>query len=417
MGLGKTLQVISFLSYLRYERGITGPHLIVVPLSVMSAWMTEFRRWSPGFRVVRYHGPLAERRRLQNDDAAFGNFDVILTTYEMILGDEDFFRYRVIWNYVIIDEAQRIKNEKTLQAQALASIQRFNCILLSGTPTQNNTHEIWALLHFLLPRVFTSSEPFDRCFNLITNSVDQSQLLKLHTLLRPLMLRRVKAEIQQKLPKKTETKIFVGLSELQREWYKKLVSKDMGLLIGQSDKDANASAAAASSSNGDAAASASPSTSAQGNEWRRLMSLMMQLRKVTNHPYLISADAEPNWEQIRRQEAEEDAQRTKAGEPTSPRESIETRAGRTLIQSSGKMVVLDKLLTKLKAEGSHRVLIFSLFTRVLDLLEDVCASKGWKFLRLDGSTNRVRRSVDIGRFNAPNSKFFIYLISTRAGGL
>lgn len=108
VGLGKTLQVISFLSYLKYERGISGPHLIVVPLSVMSAWMTEFKRWSPGFRVVRYHGPLAERRRLQQDDASFGKFDVILTSYEMVVGDEEFFRYKFIWQYVIVDEAHRI---------------------------------------------------------------------------------------------------------------------------------------------------------------------------------------------------------------------------------------------------------------------------------------------------------------------
>ena len=402
MGLGKTLQVISFLSYLKYERGISGPHLVVVPLSVMSAWMAEFKRWSPGFKVVRYHGPMAERRRLQNDDASFGNFDVILTSYEMVVGDEDFFRYKFIWQYVIVDEAHRIKNEKTLQAQALAAIQRFNCILLSGTPTQNNTHEIWALLHFLLPKVFVTSEPFDRCFNLITNSIDQDQLFKIHTLLKPLMLRRVKSEIQQKLPKKTETKIFVGLTDLQKEWYKKLVSRDMQLLLKTGGET------------GAAAAAAPVSASAAGSEWRRLMSLMMQLRKVTNHPYLISSEAEPQWDVIRQREATEDAARIKAGQKPEvrPGGSIEQRAGQALIGASGKMVVLDKLLTKLKRDG-HRVLMFSLFTRVLDLLEDYNQFKGYPYLRLDGSTNRVRRGVDIRRFNDPNSKFFIYLISTR----
>ncbi len=142
----------------------------------------------------------------------------------------------------------------------------------------------------------------------------------------------------------------------------------------------------------------------------------MQLRKVTNHPYLISAEAEPRWDLIRKQEAEEDAALARAGKKVPPRTSIEQRAGEALVAASGKMVVLDKLLTKLKAQG-HRVLLFSLFTRVLDLLEDFFAWKGYKSLRLDGSTNRVRRGVDIRRFNDPNSKFFVYLISTRAGGL
>jgi SNF2 family DNA or RNA helicase len=146
------------------------------------------------------------------------------------------------------------------------------------------------------------------------------------------------------------------------------------------------------------------------------MSLMMQLRKVTNHPYLVSSEAEPQWEAIRRAEAEEDAGLVRKGLKPIARPSIEQRAGEALVASSGKLVVLDKLLTKLKAQG-HRVLLFSLFTRVLDLLEDYFSWKGMRYLRLDGSTNRVRRGVDIRRFNAPNSPFFIYLISTRAGGL
>ena len=350
----------------------------------------------------------------------------------MVVGDEDYFRYKFIWHYLITDEGHRIKNEKTLQAQALSSIPRYNAILLSGTPTQNNTHEIWALLHFLLPKVFTTSEPFDRCFNLTTNSIDQEQLMKIHTLLKPLMLRRVKSEMLQKLPKKTETKIFVGLTQLQKEWYRKLVSKDMNLLLSQSASGstapstasdvamvASSTAAQAHNNNNtaDQQQQAVSSSYAHSNDWRKLLNLMMNLRKICNHPYLISGEAEPRWDLIRSDELAEDNQRKRAGKKPLARESIETRAGKALIQASGKMMVLDKLLTKLKSEGGHRVLLFSLFTRVLDLLEDFFAFKGWSYLRLDGSTNRVRRSVDIRRFNDPNSRFFVYLISTRAGGL
>jgi SWI/SNF-related matrix-associated actin-dependent regulator of chromatin subfamily A member 5 len=195
--------------------------------------------------------------------------------------------------------------------------------------------------------------------------------------------------------------VYVGLTPLQREWYKKLVTRDMNLLM---------------RSSGSGGSIAAVEDKGQGSDWRKLLNLMMLLRKLTNHPFLISAEAEPQWERIRAEEAAEDARLRREGKPLPPRKSIEQRAGEALIESSGKMAVLDKLLTKLLKAG-HRVLIFSLFTRVLDLLEDYMSFKGWKYLRLDGSTNRVRRNVDIRRFNDTNSRFFAYLISTRAGGL
>ena len=207
------------------------------------------------------------------------------------------------------------------------------------------------------------------------------------------MLRRMKQAIEEKLPPKVETKIYVGLTDLQREWYKRLVSRDLSLLL--------------KGGSGGATATATASAASQGSEWRRLMSLMMQLRKLCNHPYLVALESEPPWDELRAKEAAEDAARLKAGLKPEVRAggSIEKRAGDYLINASGKMIVLDKLLTKLK-QGGHRVLLFSLFTRVLDLLEDFFNFRGWAYLRLDGSTNRVRRGVDIRRFNDPNSKFF-----------
>jgi SNF2 family DNA or RNA helicase len=161
----------------------------------------------------------------------------------------------------------------------------------------------------------------------------------------------------------------------------------------------------------------SPYSPAFGHSSSRIDFHVLRCLASQNHPYLVSGEAEPQWYEIRKQEAQADALLVKSGKKPLKRESIEVRANKALVQSSGKMVVLDKLLSKLKNDGgNHKVLIFTLFTRVLDLLEDYLAGKGWLYLRLDGSTNRVRRSVDIRRFNDPNSRFFVYLISTRAGG-
>eukprot|EP00656_Telonema_subtile_P022279 TRINITY_DN2338_c1_g1_i1.p2 TRINITY_DN2338_c1_g1~~TRINITY_DN2338_c1_g1_i1.p2 ORF type:complete len:186 (+),score=53.15 TRINITY_DN2338_c1_g1_i1:159-716(+) len=181
------------------------------------------------------------------------------------------------------------------------------------------------------------------------------------------MIRRVKADVEKTLPPKLETKILCGLTEYQRFWYKRLLLKDSSLL---QKLDAEASAE-----------NAVPS----GTDWKKLQSLMMQLRKCANHPYLF------------------------------PDADMQDDPGQ-LVESSGKMQMLDRLLKKLHA-NNHRVVLFSQFTSMLDLVEEYCKLRGWKYCRLDGSVNRVQRTVDISCFNAPGSKLFIYLMSTRAGGL
>mmetsp|Transcript_24530 Transcript_24530/g.40353 ORF Transcript_24530/g.40353 Transcript_24530/m.40353 type:complete len:1073 (-) Transcript_24530:180-3398(-) len=374
MGLGKTLQVISFLGYLKHARKMNGPHLIVGPLSILSSWMNEIKRWCPTLRAVRFHGPKVEQQRMIKEVMMGGNFDVCVTTFEMILSAEHFFKTRFTWRYMIIDESHRIKNEKTLAADVLRRITYYGVFLLTGTPMQNNLHELWSLLNFMYPDLFSSSTPFDEAFKLGTNShvIDAEKLSQVQDLLKPLMLRRLKTHVESSMPPKTETKVLVPLSEYQRFWYTRLLAKDCGVLeqVEKAAEDYN-----------------SNDERDLGKQWKSLMSLMMQLRKCCQHPFLFPG-AEP--------------------EPIVNSED--------LIRSSGKMVVLDKLLKKLHA-GGHRVLIFSQFIKMLDILEDYCALRDWTYTRLCGSTPRARRNLNIHLFNAKQSPTFIFLISTRAGGL
>lgn len=371
MGLGKTLQTISLLTHLKFEMNMCGPFLIIVPLSVLTSWANEFKKWSPKLVVIKMHSSSKlERDRLKKEVLSdFSKFDVVLTTYEMAISSN--MRYvvsnKIFWRYVVIDEGHKIKNHETDLAQVVRTINCQGRLLLTGTPLQNNLHELWALLNYLYPNIFVSSEPFDQCFNLAKQMVDQDMLAKAHYLLRPFVLRRTKSEVAQRLPPKAEIEVKVGLSPMQLDWYKKLLQRDAKLLERvQASLDAGGDEGSV-------------------NDFKRLQSLMMQLRKCCNHPFLFAANAH-------------------------------AAAQHDLVQASGKLSLLDRLLQKLREKG-HRVVIFSQFTSMLDILQEFCNSRGYKYSRLDGSTNRVQRAIDIMEYNKPNSTMFIYLMSTRAGGL
>ncbi|KAL4421455.1 hypothetical protein ABPG75_010746 [Micractinium tetrahymenae] len=376
MGLGKTLQTISLLSYLKFERGVKGPHLIVVPLSVLPSWMSEFERWSPSMRVVRLHTTDAgERARIKREVLSQpGTFDVAVTTYDMCRSKEwgPVLSRLLRWRYLVLDEGHRIKNEETLLAHAMRNISRQQTLLLTGTPLQNNLHELYALLSYLLPDVFTTSQPFDDAFNLSLHKVDVAQLEAAHAMLQPFMLRRLKQEVELGMPPLVETRINCPLSLMQTFWYRRLLLKDKAMLVQLEDEVAG-----------------KVKFDRDCQAYKKLMMLVMQLRKCCNHPFLFPG-AEPGFD----------------GETTD--ESI--------VQASGKMEVLDRLLKKLKKRG-HRVVLFSQFNIQLDILEDYLALRGYKYSRLDGSTNRVQRMIDIKLFNRPGSDMFIYLLNTRAGGL
>ncbi|XP_055902986.1 chromatin-remodeling complex ATPase chain Iswi isoform X1 [Eupeodes corollae] len=358
MGLGKTLQTISLLGYLKHFKNQAGPHIVVVPKSTLQNWVIEFKKWCPSLRAVCLIGDQEARNVFIREVLMPGEWDVCVTSYEMCIREKSVFK-KFNWRYMVIDEAHRIKNEKSKLSEILREFKTANRLLITGTPLQNNLHELWALLNFLLPDVFNSSEDFDAWFNTNTFFGDNALVERLHAVLKPFLLRRLKSEVEKRLKPKKEIKIFVGLSKMQREWYTKVLMKDIDVVNG-----------------------------AGKVEKMRLQNILMQLRKCTNHPYLFDG-AEP-------------------GPPYT--------TDMHLVTNAGKMVILDKLLPKLQEQGS-RVLIFSQMTRMLDILEDYCLWRAYQYCRLDGQTPHEDRNRQIQEYNADNSSKFVFMLSTRAGGL
>jgi len=364
MGLGKTLQTISLLAYLREARGVAGPHLVIVPKSVVGNWIREFKKWCPVIRAIRMGGGKDERKQIVDTEFPKDpskdrcGFDVLVTSYEGVLKEKGKLS-KFPWKYLIIDEAHRIKNEESSLSKVVRVMNAEHRVLITGTPLQNNLHELWALLNFLMPDIFGDAEAFDEWFSMEGEEGKENVIRRLHTVLRPFMIRRVKKDVARDLPPKKETKLYVGLTDMQIEWYKKILRKDAHSL-----------------------------NALGGPDRVRLLNILMQLRKVCNHPYLFDG--------------------AEAGPPYSD--------GPHLWENCGKLNLLHRLLIKLKAKGS-RILIFSQMTRVLDILEDYLRLVGHEYCRIDGSTDGEKRDSQMDTFNAPGSSKFCFLLSTRAGGL
>ncbi|KAK9378888.1 SNF2 family N-terminal domain-containing protein [Kockiozyma suomiensis] len=359
MGLGKTLQTISFLGYLRFVKNVKGPHLVAVPKSTLDNWAREFAHWTPEVNVLVLQGQKEARADLISNRLLTSDFDVCITSYEMILREKTHLN-KFAWEYIIVDEAHRIKNEDSMLSQIIRVFNSRNRLLITGTPLQNNLHELWALLNFLLPDVFADSNVFDQWFE-SQNSDQDTVVQQLHKVLRPFLLRRVKADVEKSLLPKKEINVYIGMSEMQVRWYQKILEKDIDAVNGAGGKRESKT---------------------------RLLNIVMQLRKCCNHPYLFEG-AEP-------------------GPPYTTDEH--------LIQNAAKMMMLDKLLKRLKAQGS-RVLIFSQMSRLLDILEDYCLFREYEYCRIDGSTAHEDRIAAIDEYNKPGSDKFVFLLTTRAGGL
>lgn len=361
MGLGKTLQTLSLLGYLKNYRQINGPHLLVVPKSTLQNWCNEVRRWVPSLDAFIFHGDKETRARLIQERLWNVSFDVCITSYEMCLSERAALR-KIHWQYLVIDEAHRIKNEASKLAVIVRELKSSSRLLITGTPLQNNLHELWALLNFLLPDIFSSSADFDDWFESHSGQAQDEMVTHLRRLLQPFLLRRLKADVEHSLKPKKEVNLYVGMTEMQKSWYRRILERDLGAING---------------------------LVRNGREGKmRLLNIVMQLRKCCNHPYLFDG-AEP-------------------GPPYTTDEH--------LIFNSGKMQVLDKLLARLQANGS-RVLLFSQMSRVLDVLEDYCVFRGYEYCRIDGQTAHEDRIEAIEEYNRPGSNKFIFLLTTRAGGL
>ena len=379
MGLGKTVQIVGVLNDIATNHHITGPFLIIAPLTTLPQWKNEFEKWTNLNAIIYHGGPTAREIIEEFEFPAYdenGNvipnavsFDSLITNYETFVSN--FAKLKEIeWRYLVLDEGHRLKNHSGKCYQLLLQLTYDHCTLLTGTPIQNNVEELWSLLHLLHPRVFNDLPGFLERFGNIDNV---ETLQSLQKLIHPFLLRRKKNDVETSIAAKEETIIEVELTRIQKTYYRALLHENASTLLQQ----------------------------ITGGSLPSLLNLMMQLRKVCNHPFLIKGARENIEEQIK----------NKMPPDTDP-EDIELEA---LIDASGKMILIDKLLPKLQNDG-HKVLIFSQMVKVLDIIEDYLIRKDLTFERIDGSVPENEREAAIERFGN-NQDAFIFLLCTKAGGV
>uniref|UniRef100_A0A3Q0SKS4 DNA helicase n=1 Tax=Amphilophus citrinellus TaxID=61819 RepID=A0A3Q0SKS4_AMPCI len=407
MGLGKTIQAIAFLAQL-YQNGIEGPHLITVPASTLDNWVREMKLWCPDLKVLVYYGSIEDRRYLRHDILNGDvDFNVIVTTYNLAIGndsDRSLFR-KLQLKYAVFDEGHMLKNMNTLRYRHLMAINAEHRLLLTGTPLQNNLLELMSLLNFIMPSLFSSStSQLSKMFSMKSHEeqsrFERDRISQAKLIMKPFILRRIKSEVLQQLPGKEEKVEFCSMSEKQQALYQNLFQK------------------LRSSTNG---------------EKRELCNVMMQLRKMANHPllhrqYYTTEKLKAMSKLMLKEPTHFDA------DPALIQEDMEVMSDfelhclcqqyssissyqleNDLLLDSGKFHHLTKLLASLKDKGD-RVVLFSQFTMMLDIVEVLLKHLKHRYIRLDGSTPIADRIVLIDEFNT-DPDIFVFLLSTRAGGL
>ena len=375
MGLGKTIQAIAFVHNLINLFKLRGPYLVLAPLTTLAHWKKTAEDWT-NINTVIYHDPNGSdgrdmcrkyelfytdvmKRGGLSDKSKLVKFNLLVTSFEVFMQDYAKFFTEIPFQMIIIDEAHRLKNK---HAKILTYLRELPCkrfLLMTGTPLQNNTEELWSLLNFIEPKEFNSLPQFlTRYGNLET----KEQVEELQTNIRPFLLRRLKEEVEKSIPPLQETIIDVELTNLQKTYYRAIYERNRTFLC-------------------------------KGTATPQLTNMEMQLRKCCNHPFMIKGVQQS------------------LGAGVSEEDKL-----KKMIESSGKMVLLDKLLPKLKSQGK-KVLIFSQFTKMLDLLEEYLTAKWYRYERLDGSVKASDRTASIERFNKEDQQIDVFLLSTRAGGL
>jgi ATP-dependent DNA helicase len=399
MGLGKTIQVIALIAHLMTQN-VSGPFLVIGPLAVVPNWVRECEKWLPVKPVIRYHGAAADREAMMKGamnpkERRSKDFPIIITSFETAIRDQTKLAKLCPYSYVIVDEGHRLKNHRCMLIRSLKQLQSSNRLLLTGTPIQNTLDELWSLLNFVNPQIFDDLSVFQSWFgfkdigqkshkgtseeDIIAEQRKNQTVSKLHEILRPFLLRRVKADVLSEMPPKKEVVVYSGMSKLQLG-YADLIEKGTlrDELLRQGIADGK--------------------TLSQTNK-------MMNHRKNVNHPFMF-------------------------GEPLDPSSGVHlgTAYPQLLVRASGKFALLDRMLDRLHRDG-HQVLIFSQMTRVLNIIEDYMNFRNWRYCRIDGSTNIDERQKAMDVFNAEKTsgsngtrnmsddRYFVFMLSTRAGGL
>ncbi|KAL5480577.1 IRC5 [Sanghuangporus weigelae] len=461
MGLGKTIQTISFCAFLRERTGT--PFLIVCPLSVLHNWVDEYNKFAPQIPVVMYHGSPEHRANLRRnelsslkDEEADEKPPVVVTTYEIIIRDRKYLE-KYTWSFIAVDEGHRLKNMNCKLMQEIKKYKAGGRMVLTGTPLHNNLAELWSLLNFVLPDIFQDLDTFQQWFNIptlssqLTSEQTTKLITTLHSVLKPFLLRRLKVDVEYNLPPKKEYVLYAPLTEKQKAVYEAVINKSLRRFLIDNkqqmteeeiqserarkalerermlsegrklrhrgvkrnyDVDGSDREYFKKLENGEfdqMSGNVRPKTEDTalelGKQYHRgkavkhvnnlhLQNAVMQLRKVCSHPFLFDwpIDVQTGEEVINEE----------------------------LVNASGKMLVLDRLLTELFKRG-HKVLLFSQFTTMLDIIEAWAIEfKGWNLCRIDGSYGPGERREEMRRFqesgehpDAPR----LFLLSTRAGGL
>lgn len=368
MGLGKTIQIIGFLSTLVKDWSCY-PFLIVVPNSTCPNWRREIKRWAPSLRVVAFYGSkesrdLAYRHEMYPENSKDLRCHVVVTSYDAASDDgcRKFFR-SVAWQGLIVDEGQRLKSEKTQLYSALGALKAPFKVLMTGTPLQNNQRELFNLLHFL-----DETKDVDELEKKYED-LDQAKISELHEEIRPFFLRRTKAQVLTFLPPMAQIILPVSMSVLQKKVYRTILAKNPDLMRSIFSAEQNLGK----------------------GERASLSNVLMQLRKCLCHPFVYSRGIEE-------------------------RNHDTTLSHRNLVDASSKLKLLEVLLPKLQERG-HRVLIFSQFLDMLDMVEDFLDGMALQYQRLDGQISSLQKQKRIDEFNEPGSPLFAFLLSTRAGGV
>lgn len=368
MGLGKTIQVIALMASVCLQSPRAWPWLVVVPNSTCPNWRREIKKWAPDMRVVCYHGG-KEPQRLAYQYELFPNgaremkAHVVIMSYDSAQDDHTRSLFRSVqWIGMVVDEGQRLKNDENLLYGALRSMRVPWRLLLTGTPLQNNKRELFNLLQFIDPS--KNAERLDEQYAELT----KDNISELHEMIKPYFLRRTKANVLKFLPPMAQIILPVSMSIVQEKLCKSIMERNPELIR-----------------------AIFANTKLKSNERSSLNNILMQLRKCLGHPFLYSGAVE---------------------DKNVDKETMH----RNLVEASAKLVLLEQMCPKLHERG-HRVLIFSQFLGMLDIVEDFLAGTGLKYHRLDGSVTSLERQKRIDSFNEPGSEYFAFLLSTRAGGV